>query len=363
MITERLIDWTERGWIPDALVRMGIRRLLKKRLAAEDAGSETANENRLQALMEELSAGPLAELPEKANEQHYEVPAELFRLTLGPQLKYSCCHWPAGVVDLADAENAALQVTCERAQLANGQRILELGCGWGSLTLWMAKRYPDAQITAVSNSVSQREFILERAAERGIDRNLTVLTCDINDLQLDESFDRIVSVEMFEHVRNHRLLFERTASWLAAGGKLFAHVFCHRNLAYKFEDEGSDDWMSRYFFSGGIMPSFDLFTRYDQDLQLQQQWQWNGRDYQRTSDAWLANMESNRDAIMQVLRKTYGATDAVRWFNRWRMFYLACSELFGFNGGTEWFVGHYLFEPAVVRQQSQPLTSSGVGDH
>ena len=297
-------------------------------------------------LLEEFSIGPLAVLPEKANEQHYEVPARLFELTLGPRLKYSCCHWPNNVDRLGQAEDEALRVTCDRAGVSNGIDILELGCGWGSLTLWMAEHYPDSRIVAVSNSVSQREFILDQAASRGVDKHLTVLTCDINDLDLDEhSFDRVVSVEMFEHVRNHRLLFKRIASWLKPGGKMFAHVFCHRELTYKFEDEGDDDWMSRYFFSGGIMPGFDLFSRYSDDLQIEQRWRWSGRDYQATCEAWLSNMDANRELIMPVLEQTYGPSEAVRWLNRWRMFYLACSELFGYNQGSEWFVAHYLFAP------------------
>lgn len=340
---ERLIDWTERGLVPDFLVRFGIRRLLKKRLENVDAGSELANAEREKALIEEFSEGPLALVPEKANEQHYEVPAELFRLTLGERLKYSSCYWPEGVNTLDAAEEEALQVTCERAELEDGLKILELGCGWGSLSLWMAERYPNAEIVSVSNSRSQREFILARAEERGIGRNLTVLTSDINDLQLDITFDRVVSVEMFEHVRNHRRLFQNISNWLTPEGKMFVHIFCHRDLTYKFQDEQKSDWMSRYFFSGGIMPGRDLFAQYQDHLSLDQQWDWNGSHYQLTCEAWLANMDQNRDRIMAVLRQTYGQKDAIRWFNRWRMFYLACSELFGYRNGEEWFVGHYLF--------------------
>ena len=339
----KFIDWTERGCMPDKLVRMGIRRLLKKRLAAVDQGSSVANRKRLDALIEEFSNGPLALVPEKANEQHYEVPAELFVKTLGQRLKYSGCYWPEGVADLNQAEEAALAKSCEHAELVDGMDVLELGCGWGSLSLWMAEHYPNAKITSVSNSASQREFILRRAQERGVDANLNVITCDINDLQCQQKFDRVVSIEMFEHVRNHKELFRRIAGWLTDDGRLFAHIFCHRQWTYKFEDQGSSDWMSRYFFSGGIMPGNDLFLQYQDDLTLQQQWTWNGMHYQKTCEAWLRNMGKNRSQIMPLLEETYGEKDAVRWFNRWRMFYLACSELFGIREGQEWWVSHYLF--------------------
>ena len=339
----KFIDWTERGCMPDKLVRMGIRRLLKKRLAAVDQGNSVANRKRLDALIEEFSNGPLALVPEKANEQHYEVPTELFVKTLGQRLKYSGCYWPEGVADLNQAEEAALAKSCEHAELVDGMDVLELGCGWGSLSLWMAEHYPNAKITSVSNSASQREFILRRAQERGVDANLNVITCDINDLQCQQKFDRVVSIEMFEHVRNHKELFRRIAGWLTDDGRLFAHIFCHRQWTYKFEDQGSSDWMSRYFFSGGIMPGNDLFLQYQDDLTLQQQWTWNGMHYQKTCEAWLRNMGKNRSQIMPLLEETYGEKDAVRWFNRWRMFYIACSELFGFHGGQEWWVSHYLF--------------------
>ena len=339
----KFIDWTERGCMPDKLVRMGIRRLLKKRLAAVDQGSPVANRKRLDSLIEEFSNGPLALVPEKANEQHYEVPAELFVQTLGQRLKYSGCYWPEGVADLDQAEEAALARSCEHAELVDGMDVLELGCGWGSLSLWMAEHYPNAKITSVSNSASQREFILRHAKERGVDANLNVITCDINDLQCQQKFDRVVSIEMFEHVRNHKELFRRIASWLTGDGRLFAHIFCHRQWTYKFEDQGSSDWMSRYFFSGGIMPGNDLFLQYQDDLKFQQRWTWDGTHYQKTCEAWLRNMGKNRSQVMPLLEETYGGKDAVRWFNRWRMFYLACSELFGFREGQEWWVSHYLF--------------------
>jgi len=341
---ERIIDWMERGYLPDVLVRAGIRRLLRKRLSNVDQGSSELNDARLEKLITEFSQAPIAVVPEKANEQHYEVPPELFRLMLGPRRKYSGCFWPEGTADLAAAEDAALEATCERAELVDGQSILELGCGWGSLTLWMAKQFPSARITAVSNSSSQREFILAQAQRDGVGGNLTVITADMNDFQPEETFDRVVSVEMFEHMRNHQLLMQRISSWLKPSGKLFVHIFCHRCFTYKFTDDSKADWMSRHFFSGGIMPGDDLLERYQRDLALTRRWRWSGQHYQKTCEAWLANMDRNRFDAMEVLKDTYGQADAFRWFNRWRVFHLACSELFGFNNGDEWWVGHYLFE-------------------
>ena len=341
---ERLIDWMERGYVADVVLRAGIRKLLRKRLSNVDQGSCERNQERLENLIAEFSDGPIAVVPEKANEQHYEVPPELFRLMLGPKRKYSSCVWPEGAADLAAAEDAALQATCERADLEDGQAILELGCGWGSLTLWMAKQFPDAKITAVSNSASQREYILSQAKSDGIDKNLTVITADMNDFAPNGNFDRVVSVEMFEHMRNHQLLMQRISGWLKPAGKLFVHIFCHQCFTYKFTDDSQADWMSRNFFSGGIMPGDDLLGRYQRDLALVRRWRWNGQHYQKTCEAWLANLDKNRSQAIEVLKGTYGEADAFRWFNRWRTFHMACSELFGFNGGQEWWVGHYLFE-------------------
>lgn len=356
-----LIDWAERGLVPDMLLRRGIRQLLAKRLRQEDAGSPEANARRTDQWVREFSAGPLALVPERANEQHYEVPARLFELTLGPHLKYSCGYWPDGVSTLAESEEAALQLTCERAELGGAQEILELGCGWGSLTLWMAEHYPEARITAVSNSASQREFILERARQRGVDDRLEVITADINQFSIQRNFDRVVSVEMFEHVRNHRELFRRIADWLKPDGKLFTHVFCHRDLTYPFEDRGKQDWMSRYFFSGGIMPGRDLLPRYQDCLQLEEEWVWDGRHYQKTSEAWLARMDQNRDQILPVLEATYGRAEARRWFQRWRMFYLAVAELFGYQQGQQWQVAHYRFANVSRNQETTATPAQPVG--
>lgn len=341
-LTDRLIDWAELGRVPDPLLRFGIRRLLKQRLAKEDRGSPAANQKRAVELAKKFAAGPIAVHTEAANEQHYEVPAELYRLMLGPHRKYSSCFWDESTETLADAERLALDITCQRAGLQDGQAILELGCGWGSLSLFMADRYRNAKITAVSNSNSQREFIEQKCFERGL-TNLNVITCDINDFTTEQQFDRVVSVEMFEHMKNYQRLLNQISGWLSDDGRLFVHIFCHRELTYEFQDEGSTDWMSRYFFTGGVMPGQSFFNHFDDDLSIVDQWSWNGRNYSATCEAWLKNMDDRRHEIMPVLQSTYGTDDAVRWFNRWRMFHLACSELFGFKGGDEWFVSHYLF--------------------
>lgn len=332
------IHAAERGRLPDSLVRFGIRRMLSSRLR-ELQGDE---QRRRTAFIDECARSPVAAVPDKANEQHYEVPAAFFDLVLGPNRKYSCGYWPDAGTRLDQAEAEALAITCNRAQLHDGQSVLELGCGWGSLSLWMAERYPLSRITAVSNSASQRQFIEQQSQRRGLE-NLEVVTADINEFQPSDRFDRVVSVEMFEHVRNHGELLRRIAGWLNPGGKLFVHHFCHRTTPYFFEPQGESDWMARHFFSGGVMPCEDLLAAYPSDLRLENQWQWNGRHYARTCDAWLANLDSVRDRALPVLAEVYGDHAADLWLHRWRIFFMACSELFAFHGGREWFVTHCLF--------------------
>ncbi len=337
-----LINLAERRLLPDFLVRIGIRRLLAQRLRQE-------SESRLPvaAFADQLKQLPVAVETEKANEQHYELPSDYFLSVLGPRLKYSCGWWESGTDTLESSEEAMLRLTCERARLEDGQGILELGCGWGSLTLWMAQRYPRARITAVSNSRTQRAFILERAAEWGLS-NVEVLTADMNSFQPKKTFDRVVSVEMFEHMKNYQLLLRRIASWLNPGGKLFVHIFTHRELSYHFEDAGKeDDWMARYFFTGGTMPGDDLLLQFQDDLEIEDHWQVNGVHYSKTLEAWLRKQDACEKELLPLFEQTYGSPEEARlWVQRWRLFYLACSELFRYRGGREWMVSHYLFGKA-----------------
>ena len=338
------LDVTERGIVPDPMVRAGIRRLLRARLAEIAAHDPAASAMRAEVFVMAMRDAPIAPLPRKANEQHYELPSAFFGEVLGRRRKYSSAWWRDGVPDLDAAEESALAVTARRAELADGQRVLELGCGWGSLTLWMAERYPGAQITAVSNSHSQRTYIEAEARRRGFP-NVSVVTADVAELRLDRRFDRVVSVEMFEHLRNWPEMFRRVASWLEPDGRFFMHVFVHRSTPYAFEARDDSDWMARHFFSGGMMPSDDLALRFQDDLALVARWRWDGTHYARTALAWLANMDARREAVWPILAKTYGGDGAPLWWNRWRLFFMSCAELFGYDQGREWWVAHYLFAP------------------
>jgi cyclopropane-fatty-acyl-phospholipid synthase len=338
-----LLGLAERGLLPDVLIRSGIRQLCAQRLREEGTGGQQAQSARLSQRLRALQQGALAVHTDAANRQHYELPAAFFRHCLGHRLKYSSCYYATGNETLDQAEDAMLALYGERAALADGQDILELGCGWGSLTLWMAARYPNARITAVSNSHSQRAHIEARCAERGL-HNVRVITCDVNQLALDpRAFDRCVSVEMFEHVSNHAALMQRIHAALRPGGQLFVHIFAHRHLMYPFETQGEDNWMGRHFFTGGMMPSADLLLFFQQHLHLQERWLLDGTHYQRTANHWLANHDANRDAVMAVLRQAYGDA-APLWNQRWRMFWMACAELFGYRDGQEWLVAHYRFQ-------------------
>jgi len=342
-VTAKAVDWTETGLVPDSVIRAGIRRLLERKLReihSSDVEKAAIIKNRFVQMMGE---SPIALVPHLANEQHYEVPAAFFSEVLGRHRKYSSCYWPKGVEDLEAAEEAALQVTVERAGIEDGMKVLDLGCGWGSLSLWIAEHFPNASVTSVSNSQSQRDYIMSAAENRGLD-NVEVHVCDMNDFDAPGTYDRIVSVEMFEHMRNYPELFRRISNWLQPDGRFFMHIFCHRTTPYEYIDKGPADWMSRHFFSGGIMPSADLPMRIGGDLTVEKHWQWNGDHYARTLRAWLQRMDSRRNAVMPILEETYGSDQADRWRMRWRIFFMACEELFAYNGGNEWYVSHYLLK-------------------
>ncbi len=333
----------EKDRIPDFLIRKGIRDLLKVRLKEEKKATPELQQEHLMNLIAELKASPIAINTADANEQHYEVPTEFYQYCLGPHLKYSSGFWPEGVNTIEESERVMLELTCQRADLKDGQNVLELGCGWGSLSLFMAAKYPGSTFTVVSNSKTQKLHIDEQAAQRGI-TNLKVITMDMNVFDIDQLFDRVVSVEMFEHMRNYELLLKKIAFKLKPEGKLFVHIFTHKEYAYKFEVKDETDWMSKYFFTGGIMPSDDLLFYFNADLHVVNHWHVSGKHYQKTSEAWLQRMDANKAAIMPLFEQTYGKDQAVKWWVFWRIFYMSCAELWGFNNGEEWIVSHYLFE-------------------
>jgi cyclopropane-fatty-acyl-phospholipid synthase len=337
---DRVIDWAERGLVPDFLIRWGIRQKLHPWTRPIEIERASLEKKRM---IGSLRASPIALATDEANAQHYELPAAFFATFLGQHKKYSSCYWPPGVETLTEAEEAMLELTSARAGLADGQSILELGCGWGSLTLWMARRFPNSSILAVSNANSQREFILAEAKRQGFS-HVDVVTQDLNHFQTDKGFDRIVSVECFEHLRNYEEMFARMARWLTPTGRCFLHVFCHRQFVYPFEG-GSQDWMGEYFFQSGLMPSADLFYHFHDDLRVEESWVVNGKHYERTLNAWLANFDRHWSEIEVILTPVYPPAELSRWMQRWRMFFMACAELFGYAGGNEWFVSHYLLRP------------------
>ncbi len=343
----------ERDLVPDWLIRQRIRALLADRLREEDRGDPESQQAQLSQFVAQLRASPVAIHTADANEQHYELPTAFFQLVLGKYLKYSSCYYDLANPppharaheQLDEAGARMLALTAKRAGICNGDRVLELGCGWGSLSLWMAAHFPASQITVVSNSRTQKLFIDACATERGLN-NLTVITCDVNALSFPPgtAFDRVVSVEMFEHLRNYATLLERVASWMAPRATLFVHIFTHRQYAYPFEVRDESDWMAKYFFTGGIMPSDHLLYYFQDHLRIREHWGVDGRHYQLTSEAWLNNMDRNREQILPILAATYGADQVTRWWVYWRVFFMSCAELWGYDRGRQWIVSHYLFE-------------------
>ena len=336
------IKLIEKGLMPDTLIRSGIRQLCKQRLSDEHIDNCELQSKRFNRFLQEIKSSDIAIKTEQANEQHYEVPSQFYQFALGGNLKYSSAYWLENTSSLTDAENLMLELYCRRGQFEDGQNILELGCGWGSLTLYLAAKYPNSNIVALSNSHSQRHHIEEQARQRHLN-NITVITCDINQFNPKGLYDRIISIEMFEHIRNYQQLFDNMNHWLNDHGKLFIHIFCHRYLMYPYDEEGDDNWMGRYFFSGGQMPSADTFLHFQNKLQLEKRWILSGQHYEKTSNAWLDNMDKNKKHIMPIFEQTYGKDFAKLWFQRWRIFFMACAELFGYSNGNEWMVAHYLF--------------------
>ena len=337
----KLIELAEKGIIPDYFIRQGIVRNCKNRLNNENVSNTEKVSLKKQSWIQQMKDSPIALVPEKANEQHYEVPSAFFENVLGKHLKYSSGYWPDGVNSLDESEESMLELSFERAQLADGDSILELGCGWGSLTCYMASKLPNSKITAVSNSKDQKEHILNRCKNQGLD-NIEVITADMNDFETKDKYDRVVSIEMFEHMRNYKKLLSKISSWLNDDGKLFIHIFTHQSVVYPFENQGEADWMAREFFSGGMMPSHDLLLHFQDDLIIDDVWSMLGTHYEKTSLAWVNKMDANKDSIMKIFLKTYG-DDAKLWFQRWRIFFMSCEKLFGYNNGSEWGVSHYRF--------------------
>ena len=340
-----LIDLADQAKLPDRIIRIGIRSLDRKRLKQEKRPSPSLQEKARQEFIRQMKDGPIAIETGKANDQHYELPPEFFVKVLGNHLKYSACYWPERCSSLDEAEAAMLALTCRRASLADGMEILELGCGWGSLTLWMADYYSNSRITAVSNSAPQREFIQAACRRRGL-KNVTVVTADMNHFITSRRFDRVVSVEMFEHMRNWQRLLKKVRSWLKPDGRTFIHIFSHRRYAYPFETGGAEDWMGTHFFSGGIMPSDDLIDHFADDMIVEKHWRVNGMHYYKTAQAWLANLDRQKNDMLPIMAGVYGDKHAALWLQRWRIFFMACAELWRIGEGREWIISHYRLRPA-----------------
>lgn len=332
----------EKGLLPDTVIRFGMRRLLAEKIALEKEDGIEAGQSRLMRLIQEMKTAPIAVATKEANQQHYELPTQFFQYCLGKHLKYSACYYTKGDETLDQAEADMLALTANRAELADGQNILEFGCGWGSLSLYMAKRFPKSRITAVSNSRTQKLHIDAEAKARGLN-NLEIITCDMNVFETTKHFDRIVSVEMFEHMRNWEVLLAKAAVFLKSDGKMFIHIFTHRDFAYFYDHQDEGDFIGKYFFTGGIMPSDDLLLYFQDHIKIDDHWQVNGMHYAKTARAWLENMDARRKEILPILKETYGEKEYIKWWHYWRIFYMACEELWGFDNGGQWIVSHYRF--------------------
>ncbi|GBF51971.1 cyclopropane-fatty-acyl-phospholipid synthase [Leptospira ryugenii] len=332
----------EKDIFPDWLIRFRIRQLLELRIKQETKPNAELQLSHKIDYVKNLKNSPIATHTKDANEQHYEVPSEFFQYVMGPRMKYSSGYWPKADTSFAESEEAMLKLTVERAQLKDGMKVLDLGCGWGSISLYVAEKFPKCKVIGVSNSKTQKAFIEARAKERKL-KNVTIITQDMNDFTTKEKFDRIISVEMLEHMKNYESLFAKLSKFLVADGKFFVHIFTHKTFAYPFEVIDETDWMAKYFFTGGQMPSDDLFLYFQKDFLIEDHWRVNGTHYAKTSEAWYENLLANKDKIMPILAKTYGESEKTKWFVYWKVFFLACAELWGYKQGEEWFVSHYLF--------------------
>lgn len=333
----------QRNVIPDVVLRWGVRRLLEGRLGEITRPTVEAQMQELLAFVQSLKQMPIAVHTEDANAQHYEVPTSFYQLVLGKRLKYSSAYFPKKDSSLDEAEEAMFGLYAERAQLQDGQSVLDVGCGWGSLSIYIAEKYPNSKVTGVSNSETQKAFITEECSKRGLS-NVTIITCDINVFSSGDTFDRILSIEMFEHMKNYQKLLKKISSWLKPDGLLFVHIFVHKSIPYHFEDQGEDDWMSRNFFTGGTMPSTSLLLYFQDDVSVVNQWFVNGTHYARTSEGWLLKMDAQIKVIRPIFAKTYGEAEVTKWVAHWRTFFIAVAEMFAYRNGEEWGVGHYLFK-------------------